>query len=275
MRKFKLINADGQEFDLMRKDAFFSTPSGLGFKKGFDIAVSGYSFIETDNVLEQKEISGEMIFKGYKEYNEFSKFITKLPLKLCYKPLDTWYYIDCKVSQLDKDEISYSSKRLICKIDYLCFSQLYKDITVTKSKVGDDGKIYNYSYPFKYVEPSTGIITIINESNIDSPCILHIMGPCVNPSYSLIQSGVVKATGKINKILDEGRKLVIDSNPNNMEIAEYTINNEYINSLYGFSDFTTARFIYFPPGESTLQFSHEGSTEFIAFTEVRLLAETF
>lgn len=60
-----------------------------------------------------------------------------------------------------------------------------------------------------------------------------------------------------------------------MEIAEYTINNEYINSLYGFSDFTTARFIYFSPGESTLQFSHEGSTEFIAFTEVRLLAETF
>ena len=65
MRKFKLINAEGQEFDLMRKDAFFFSPSGLGYEMQFDTTPAGYDFIELDSEMLQKTVSGSVVFAGY------------------------------------------------------------------------------------------------------------------------------------------------------------------------------------------------------------------
>ena len=80
MRQFKLINANGQEFDLMDKTTFFQSPSGLGFENDLEYINAGYSFIETDSELSQKTISGEIAFLGYDKYSKFIRFCNASPL---------------------------------------------------------------------------------------------------------------------------------------------------------------------------------------------------
>ena len=78
--------------------------------------------------------------------------------------------------------------------------------------------------------------------------------------------------GKVAAIISEGNKLVVDSAPASLEIAEYTIDNGFVRNLYQVSDFATARFLIVPTGESTLAFAHEGGGEIEAFVEVSALA---
>ena len=78
MREFRLFNADGQEFDLMRKDAFFHAPSGLGFALDYTSIAAGYDFITAgEEEMQQKTVSGSMVFAGYRQYQEFVRFCVR------------------------------------------------------------------------------------------------------------------------------------------------------------------------------------------------------
>ena len=74
MRQFKLINSTGAEFNLMRLDAFFNSPDGLGFSMDNSYANIGTVYEITEEKASQKAVTGEMIFKGYKQYKEFIKY---------------------------------------------------------------------------------------------------------------------------------------------------------------------------------------------------------
>lgn len=124
MRQFRLINGNGETFDLMRKDAFFHAPGGLGFDRDIESMMAGYEFVELRDDLAQKVITGEMVFLGYEQYKEFVSFIGSRPLRLEYKPLNQWHRIRVKVQRLGKTEISRVG-RLICAIDFLAFSTWY------------------------------------------------------------------------------------------------------------------------------------------------------
>ena len=105
-----------------------------------------------------------------------------------------------------------------------------------------------------------------------SPCKLQIFGPVVNPAWALIKAGARVAVGKVTATIPDGHKLVVDADPATMEIAEYALDGTYIQNLYQSSDFSTGRFIYAPPGESTLTFSHDGTSDIVAYVEVEKLA---
>ena len=47
MRQFMMKNADGQTFDLMRKDAFLSEPAGLGFGQDVELTQAGTGWVLT------------------------------------------------------------------------------------------------------------------------------------------------------------------------------------------------------------------------------------
>lgn len=48
MRQFKLINADGEEVNLMDRASFFHRPSGLGYSYSYAIQGAGSEFIPTE-----------------------------------------------------------------------------------------------------------------------------------------------------------------------------------------------------------------------------------
>lgn len=274
MRYFKLLDASGSEYDLTTTGALFSSPSGLGFNKNFDTMNAGYDWLELDNEMEEKVVSGEIVFSGYAEYSNFIAFCQGT-LTLCYKPMNKWYYITCKLSRIDKGEIDFKSRRLICAVDFLCFSTWYESVTVNRVQTSTaTGKVYPYDYDYVYLEISAGSVEINNTGGIASPCKIHILGAVENPSWALVQDGVTIASGKITATIASGKKLVVDSSPATLEIAEYTTGGVYSKTLYDKSDFSTDRFITIPVGVSTLSFTHDGATAITAFVEVKKLAET-
>lgn len=275
MREFKLINANGAEFNLTSTASFFQNPDGLGFSRDIDCERAGYDFIEIKDDPKQKTPNGEIVFDGYATYQAFVAFIKATPLVLCYKPLDTWYFMDCKVSRLKKTEINKASRRLICDVDFLGYSTWYSALkSYQAASTEGDGKTYPYTYPYTYIETTAGSTKIYNTGSIDSPCILHIFGPVENPSWTLIHNGDVIYTGKVIATIAEGNKLLVNASPKDLEIAEYTTSGEYVQNRYQDSDFSTARFIFAPPGESTVTFAHEGVAGINATVEVKQLADT-
>ena len=215
MRQFMMKNADGQTFDLMRKDAFLSEPAGLGFGQDVELTQAGTGWVLTKSSYTRPEPSGQMVFAGYDQYEEFLQFLGAGGTELWYKPLSVWLCLPCAVTL-----------------------EAY-------------GFVYLRRYPYSYGQGSPGLIRIRN-GNRESPFRLNLFGPAKNPAWTLRQYGTVLGTGRILTELQDGRKLVVDSDPSKMEITEYTTDNEFVASRYDCSDFATERILLLPPGECTL-----------------------
>jgi hypothetical protein len=276
MRRFKLINAAGAEWDLMDTASFFQNPDGLGHSRDIDCVQSGYDFIELQDEPVQKKPGGEIVFGGYAEYRDFVAFCSVSPLILAYKPLTTWNYLKCKIEKLRKKEIDQKTRRLICDVDFIGFCTWYAaKKTYQAAPATGEGKKYPYAYPYGYVDIAAGSVEVNNAGAIASPCILHVFGECVNPSWALIRNGVTVLTGKVNATIPSGHKLVVNASASELEIAEYTTAGAYVKNLYQNSDFSTARFVTIQPGISTITFAHEGAGVLIPpSVEVMQLADS-
>lgn len=276
VRQFKLINANGETFDLMRTDAFFHSPDGLGFSIDAEYAQIGNSYQLIDTEAAQKTPTGEMIFSGYSVYMEFAAFIAASPLKLCYMPISEWAYLDCIITKFSKSEIDHSDNRLHCDIDFTATSKWYIPRTVnrTASEV-TNAKKYSYPYPYQYAESINGIISLTNNASEECPSVLTIVGPIVNPSWSLAVAGKVIQSGAVTATIESGHKLVVSSKDNDLKIAEYVVaDNTFVQNLYQASDFTKDNFLIIPVGTSTLTVTGTSASEISAYIEVEEIHET-
>lgn len=96
MRKFELLNSIGAVFDLMRQDAFFHAPNGLGKSRETTSSRVGDCTLITENKISLSvPITGEMIFKDYAQYTEFIEFLTDT-VTLAYCPDESMNEADRK-----------------------------------------------------------------------------------------------------------------------------------------------------------------------------------
>lgn len=274
-RRFKLINAIGEEYDLCDTRHFFSNPDGLGFEKEITSSQTGDFFVPVNQKNRQQTITGEIIFSGYEEYASFKEFVAGDDLIFSYCPAfcETWYYRSCVVKALKKSEISPSTQHLHCNIDFLCFSQWYESV-IAKKTVFDASKsaFFSGTFPLPFSDVSINEVSIENPKTVSAPCRIEILGPCSNPSWSLIQYGKTVANGRVNVILDEGESLVIDANVESMRIVKATEQGE--TNVYQLSDYSTDRFIYAPSGKSLLRFYHDDGYALDVTVEVKLVSDT-
>ena len=90
VRKFWLINGNGQKFDLTDfKDGFLNNPAGLGFTATVTLTRLGNAQKLNSITDDLNNISGELLLKNnddnalaYDAYTEFIKFASVLPLFL-------------------------------------------------------------------------------------------------------------------------------------------------------------------------------------------------
>ena len=272
MRYFKLVNALGAEWDLMQKDGFFHAPSGLGFSRSISSLRAGLDWLPSSEFLNQKTPSGEMVFFSYESYQRLVSFISyDVPLFLMYQPTRKWYRCRCKVTKLEKGDMT-SPGLLVCPIVFSCLGTWHELVSASQAEVNTAaGKVYPYAYPYSYAD-STVASAAIENGNLDSPCKLHIFGPCTNPAWSISQGGKTLQRGRVFATIPEGHKLIVAASPAEMEIAEYTRNNVLVQDLYAASDFSTERFIYAPPGSSTVSVTAENADTVRATVEVEKLA---
>lgn len=269
VRQFKFINGSGEEYDATRPEALLWQPDGLGWGMIPTVVEAGKGLITTRVDAERTTPSGTMVFRTYEEYSVFLRFAQKGNLVFAYKPLNVWVYIDCYIS-IGKGEIDYNNGHLLCLVQIHPTSGWYERVQAYQLNTGDlgNGKEYPYSYPYTYADAATGSVEIEN-GELVSNMKITIFGPCRNPFYALYKDGARTKTGKINMDLQAGRKLVIDSNPQTMQIAEYTKDGDLVANRYSASDFTTERIFSLPPGRSRMTFRQDGSAPMNVYVEVR------
>lgn len=270
-RQFRLKNKNGATFNLNRPDALFWEPDGLGWGIEAETIRLGETWLVTDSMVLQSEITGSMVFRGYEQYEEFLQFIQIGGLVLCYMPLSTWRYMDVTV-QLGKTEIKPETQRLICDISFLGSSQWYESVQSYQAsgELREDSKKYPYKYNYTYADGVNGIVTI-NNGRLPSYFIATILGYTLNPTYRLYVGNTIIASGKINAEIAEGHKVVVNSDPSKMEIAEYLTDGTFVRNLYGFSDWSTERLFMIPAGQSQMAFSDETTSVPNAYVEVQKL----
>lgn len=230
MRKFKIIKGT-TEYDLMSFQHFFNVPDGLGFDINFSFLRSGESYIETESSQAQKTISGEIVFSSYDKYTEFINFIgDNEKLTLGYMPESTWHYIPVKLASITKGELD-ATKHLICQVQFIAFGTWYT--------------LLNYS----------GTSAQIQNGAIPSPFRIEVPGAMTTFTWNI--GGL---TGKWSGSVTSGQKLVIDSNPESMEIAIYN-GNTFVSNEYGNCDFTTERLFFVAPGTQSMTLTKSASVE--------------
>lgn len=276
-RQFRLINAVGAEYDLCDLDHAFYSPDGLGFSRNITSVQVGDAFAPVENKLNQQVIKGEMRFRSYEEYSAFKEFISSGGLTLAYQPkgfLNVWYYRNVEVERLDKTEIDHINRRLICPVDFLCFSLWYEKTNAQKTvDLTGENTVFPLEFPFMFSDAEKNELVLVNERVTPAPCKIMIDGPCVNPSWVLQQGGRTIATGAVTVSIAAGEKLIVDANIESMRIVKVTVSGSEVN-VYQYSDFSTGRFIRAPTGESRLKFSHSTSAALDVTVEVRQVSET-
>lgn len=261
VRQFKLRNRTGQEFDMMRKDAFFWEPEGLGWGENVSTIPVGNSYRITNQRVIQPAPAGKMVFAGYKQYEEFLQFCQMGGLVLCYKPLNTWRYLEV-VIDIDKTEIKPENNRLICDISFMSTSQWHETAVLYRPQQAIDtlAKLYadeydeSYAYTYSYEDSTAGGVTISN-GPLSSYWKATFMGPTTNPEWRLYVNNELVKSGKIDASIISGHQLIINCIPSEYSIIEYDANGDVYLDRYSNSDWTTERFFEIPGGNSMMVFT--------------------
>lgn len=267
VRQFQMLNANGQIYDMTRPEALFYEPKGLGWGEEATVMTVGKSYVKTATKPEKPAPSGSMVFRTYQEYQNFLDFLQAGGLVFCYKPINVWYYLDVVVS-IEKEEIDWENDHLVCPMTFTSLSGWYEKLVAYQAQDAVGGKVYSYTYPYRYASSVPGTVDIVNGNQESYPRIT-IFGPVTNPFWALYKSGVRLETGRVNLTVPAGNKLVIDSHPATMEIAEYTAAGQFIANRYGDSDFNTARLFMLPPGPCSVVFTQDGAGTVNAYVEVK------
>lgn len=276
VRQFKLINARGAEWDLMRKDAFLYSPDGLGVSQSNEYMRIGNTYKLIQRLAAQKAVGFQMVFKSYALYRQFADFIIYHPLKLAYMPQNEWTYIDGDITAMSKTEIDKDTGRLISNCTFTATSLWY--IPRRAQRTSDDvenPKKYTYGYDYQYADAINGYINVVNNSNEDAQGVITIFGAITNPSWYVSVNNDVVESGSVTADIPEGHKLVVNSKDGQLEVAEYNADDDtFIRNLYQATDFSRETFVHFPAGNSVLFVSGTTESQIVAYVQIDEVHDT-
>ncbi len=262
MRKFSLINKDGLSYELTEKKiSFLYNVDGLGYQREIEFQRIGEHFALVDDHLAQGIITGIVKFwqpGAYEQYFKFAQFCQNKPLKLSYIPNNgTVFFREGYVTKISKSESGNGVLR--ANIEFKATTPWYKIVSVYNSGEIIGGKVYDYSYDYKYSEGVLQTIVINSDSHENSPAKITIYGPLTNPSWSHYLNNVLVATGKVNGSIETNNKLVIDTTTIPYTIRQFDMNDNLISDMYQLSDFSTYRFMKLGYGENVISVTQEGT----------------
>lgn len=275
MRKFALYNCNGECYNLNDLKFFMYSPSDLGFKRDTNFIQIGSYFKPYNDNIKQPAPKGVIRFKdpdAYEKYYQFSRFISKTPLTLKYTPGSTTYCLECIISELDKKEIEGSG--LHCEIKFVGLGYWYRLHSMEAGIDVEGGKIYDYTYPYTYADSGAGTVSLNVDSNMESPTVIYIYGPVINPTWKHYLNNVIVETGRCEVEIEAGHCLVIDCSGSPFSITEQDAYNHVIYDRYDESDKTTDRFVFLRAGRNRISVAQDGVTIPKLKVEARVLYET-
>lgn len=271
VRSFTLVNNNGISYDMQTRQRFIVNPSGLGYEESTNYQNFGAHYTPLDDGLAQGVVSASIVFVGasreeiYSKFFEFAKFSRCAPLVMQYTPIFDTFFRQCRISKLNKTEISNGALQIDVQI--ACITPWYKTKSDYNSGVAGGGKqyalqengLYGYNYDYTYSDNILQSVTIDNDGYEESPCKFIIYGYAVNPAWNHYVNGELFATGKADITVAANHKLVIDTTTIPYTMRELDMANNLIRDCYQLSDFSTERFIRLQPGKNRISLTHSGS----------------
>ena len=259
MRKFKLINKNGTEFELTElRNTFLHSVDGLGRSRSIDYRQIGNRFKAVQDVLDQGVIQGKVKFwKGDStaKLRNFLQFCEEKPLTLSYEQNGV-YLRQGFVNAIDRNE----SDTLEVSITFTCTTPWYKELTAISAPYDPSvsGKIYPYHYSYEYQGLAVNEVIIESNSLMKSPCKITMKGPLTNPEWNHYVDGSFVGSGKVTASIPDGNYIVIDTTQIPCSIKEYNESDEFVLDLYPSSDINTSRFIYLEKGVNRIVCNDDG-----------------
>lgn len=158
-----------------------------------------------------------MIFKKYKEYENFVTFIfSSQELFFVYKPADDVEeaYIRCEIDSIDKSEIGYSDSLLRCKISIKPLTMwTRKRVYPFSNTIGNVfTDVYQYTYAHTYASSTTVGAVVRNEIEVaghaPADLVLELTGASQNPEW-WINEKTPATSGGLNFVADSASQIVV------------------------------------------------------------------
>ena len=288
-RTFRLVNGNGESYDITSTTTFFHEPSGLGFSKSNSYHQVGRRYILVDSQPDQINVTGSIAFLGaypYEQYFNFVSFLQITPLYLFYTPdpdvdpdygkSGRTYRLPVEVASIDKSEI-LEEGYLDCSITFHGLSPWFRYVVISHEQ-GADPLIWGITWGIEF--GSNGFAEgITSDGTIASPSRLTIYGPIVNPRWELYVNGAKQSDGAFNTTesnftVAEGEKLVIDNT--NVPFTVTLIKADgSMEDVYQKTDFSTSRFFYLSPGKNIVKITDkDGERYYKAQLEAYLYYDT-
>lgn len=287
IRKIRLYGLDnGKTIDFSTFDKYiFTDLTGVGSKVVNEYMDVGYKRIRISQTKEYQDITGTIEVVGetrddwernYDELRDFCAKNRKTGIKLFYSALpNKERYIICDINVTGKGEKakSYLPINFVVntKTNWLedkeIDTQLIKQDLNEKSLgfyesdlTGDwkysYGFLYNAQldyYSYKFEGNAIGQAVLINNGDDTTPLLITIFGECLNPIVSLIDvNGNTLQTAKINTLVDEGERLIINSDIDNLAVRLITSIGTIIDKT-SVVDTDRTTYIELPVGTYTLR----------------------
>ncbi len=214
IRRFLLENEKGQQFrmDNLNDGCFLVSPNDLGYSYEADFVRLGYSFIENNKEIQQKNPSGTAYFKSYDKVKEFIDYIENSnELKWVYIiPFvsgDKTYYRDVSIIKLDKTE--KTGKWLACPIEFAGKSLWYEENTTVYTIEPVQNEIrWDFRWDSRFTDYNTRNLQFINRGHIEAPILVEFDGKVINPKIQLYVEGRLYQELKFNITINEYEKLL-------------------------------------------------------------------
>lgn len=276
-RKFKLVNANNNEFTLTEQNfkVFANDPNGLGFSKSVSTLRLGdeelllYSLVNLDNINFELLFYDDKLSDKYQKYVEFMQFISFKPLYLYYQRPNgfEWYRRKIEIVSLSKSEVSFEDSMLHCNLVMKSLGFWEDDIAeeIVLEKQEQQGKIYPITYPFTYGGNSFSGVDLISKGLLDTPLEIQINGTCEDAEWIIYDNNDnIYGRAKFNGTFDT---IYVNSRESEEEI-KLLYNGTFVDNPLSYQDLTVGSpnqiyitFLKLKVGRSKISFNFDLSFE--------------
>lgn len=224
VRKFLLENEKGQQYrlDSLNEGCFLVSPSNLGYSYESDFVRLGYSFIENNRQIQQKNPAGTAYFKSYDKVKEFIDFVeNSTSLKWVYivpfQEEEKSYYRDVTIVKLDKTE--KSGKWLACPVEFAGLSLWYEKNTIIYTITPQSNEIrWDFVWDSRFTDYDSRNLQYINQGHTEAPILVEMDGHLVNPKLELYVEGELYQSVEITVDIAKYEKLLYGTRENDFYI---------------------------------------------------------
>ena len=254
LNEFQLINELNVRYNLKNfvESAIIPSVDGIGYDYSMSYVRVGDTYRRTSKELNQCELSGNVIFKSYRDYQQFVNFIeSSEELRVIYKPLDVEYYRSVDFAGVTG--VKQRGSTTECTLKLSCKGLYYtEDFRRYMIETIENEAKFDLTFPFVFNDNSAVNVAINNIGHSEAEIMAEIYGYVENPEISLYVDGQLKSKVSFNIEVAENEVLFYSARDGEQAVYKVDAQGNKINAV-GSLSLENNNFYKIPKGNSSLK----------------------